>query len=123
MGSASVSDMERHADGDGPDAAAFELLALVEALRGVEELLTHPSTTSATAREELCAASEIVGWVLELLPSAADLRELQEALLRGQTALAAAAERPEARLPWDDVRTCLTTTRRLLTVTAASLMP
>lgn len=105
-------------------AQVYELLALVAALDGVDQLLACPPRASATVREELWAAAEIVGWVVELLPGAdASLVELQHRLLRGQAALAAAAEHPDESRQWDEVRSSLTSTRRLLTVTAAGLVP
>jgi hypothetical protein len=136
MRSASVTeDLEPRSDdgGSDPPSSAYELLALVEALGGLEHLLAAPRPTScATAREELWAASEIVGWVLELLPEPsvregdeppAELVELQVALLRGQAALTAAAQRSAEPRQWDDVRMWLARTRSLLTVAAAALMP
>jgi hypothetical protein len=134
MSSASVRDVE-HGSSDDEDhdarVSAYDLLALVEALHGVEQILVCPRPTcSATAREELWAASEIVGWVLELLPEASagsdgpiELRELQVALLRGQAQLTSAAQHFGEATRWDDMSRWLTRTRRLLTVAAASLMP
>jgi hypothetical protein len=130
-----TEDLEpRSDDGESdPPNSADELLTLVEALRGLEHLLAAPGPTScATAREELWAASEIVGWVLELLPEAsvregdeppAELVELQVALLRGQAALTAAAQCSGEPRQWDDVRMWLARTRCLLTVAVATLMP
>ena len=129
MDRARVDELEGESEDreEDPTTAAYELLALVEAIHGIEKLLFSPPPCSVTAREELWAASEIVGWVLEVLPpdseSNPELRDVQATLLRGQAALAAAAEHPAADPPWDEVRTTLTSTRRLLTVTAASLVP
>jgi hypothetical protein len=134
MSSVSVTEIEHGSDGGerGAPTSAYDLLALAEAIDGVEALLAcrRPSC-SATARDELWAASEIVGWVLELLPEvsgrdgsdATDLLELQRALSRGQAALTAAARHGHEPWQWHDVLTWLARTRRLLTVAAATLMP
>lgn len=123
MGGARLGEIEGGTVEAREESTAEDLLQLAAQLGGLEQILSHPAHSPATAREELWAAAEIVGFVLQMLRSDHQdhdgLDELENSLVVGRAALVSAAEHPDDHPPWHETCAALARTRRLLVITAA----